>query len=214
MDLDELKASWQRENKRNLELNKQSMEQLQLILQEKTTGTLTGIKKNYEKIISVILIGILLNVLVSPFLHFLLGDEGPVFRITFGGLLSLLTVVVIGIIVVFFYWLKYTSIKTTIPNNNLKMSLHESIDRLKKSLRQELGFIVILFIFIFIIGRISSQYLGHGNFDDIFHPDIMLAMAAMVGMMGFYIYKRIKIYKEKIRELQKYLTEYDENTRE
>ena len=51
MELDDLKINWQKESTQNLELNKQSMEQLQLILKEKTTATLSGMKKKHEKII-------------------------------------------------------------------------------------------------------------------------------------------------------------------
>lgn len=212
MELDDLKANWQREIEKNLEINKQSMEQLQSILQQKTTGTLTGMKKKYEKIISFLLVGTLLNVLISPFLHFLLGDEGPVFRLTFSGLLSLITVVMMCLIVVFFYWLKYTALKTTISQDNLKLSLSENITGLKRSLKQEVYFIVALFVIVFICGRITSQYLGHGGFGDIFHLDIMLAMLAMISMMGFYIYKRITAYKKNIQELQKYLAELGDSS--
>src|SRR3546814_5699778 len=106
MELEDLKNNWRKESTENLVLNTQSMEQLQSILKEKTSGTLKGMKKKYERIISFLLAGILLNVLINPFLHFLLGDEGPIFRITFGGLLSLITLIAICVIVVFFYWLK------------------------------------------------------------------------------------------------------------
>ncbi|MDB5262833.1 MAG: hypothetical protein JWQ14_2114 [Adhaeribacter sp.] len=212
MELDDLKASWQRETEMNLEINKQSMEQLKLMLQEKSSGTLTGMKKKYEKIISLLMVGILLNVLVNPFLHFLLGDEGPVFRITLGGLLLLVTVVVFGLIVIFFYWLKYTTLKTVISASNLKESLTENIARFKKYLKQEISFILALFGALFICGRLSSEYLGNGKFWDIWHQDIVLAMLAAGSIMGFYIYKRARAYKKNIRELQQYLAEFDEGS--
>jgi hypothetical protein len=58
------------ENKINLETNNQSKEQLQSIFQKKTTGTLIGMKKKYEKIISLILMGIFLNIFKSFFAFF------------------------------------------------------------------------------------------------------------------------------------------------
>jgi hypothetical protein len=210
MDLDDLKAGWQRETEKNLQLNKQSMEQLQLMLQEKSAGALTGIKKKYEKIISLLLVGILLNVVVSPFLHFLLGDDGPVFRITFGGLVSLATIVVLGLVVILFYWLKYTNLETTLPATNLKSSLITSIAGLQKSMRQEIYFIISLFLILFISARFSSEYLGHGSFWDISHPDILLALLTAVILFGFYIFKRVLFYKKHIRELQQYLAEFNE----
>jgi len=208
MELEDLKNNWRKESKENLVLNTQSMEQLQSILKEKTRGTLKGMKKKYERIITFLLIGILLNVLISPFLHFLLGDEGPVFRITTGGLLSLITLIVICIIVISFYWLKVLSIKTENPDGELKSVLVKQIDNLNRSLRQEVCFITAIFIFLFIIGRATSQYLGNGNFWDIFHLDILLAMLAAICILGFYIYKRISFYKKNIHEFQKYLDEF------
>jgi len=208
MELEDLKNNWRKESKENLVLNTQSMEQLQSILKEKTSSTLKGMKKKYERIITFLLIGILLNVLINPFLHFLLGDEGPAFRITFGGLLSLITIVAICIIVVFFYWIKVISIKTESPDGELKSVLIKQINNLNKSLRQEIYFITAIFIFLFIIGRGTSQYLGNGSFWDIFHQDILLAILAAIALMSFYIYKRITFYRKNIYEFQKYLDEF------
>jgi hypothetical protein len=213
MELDDLKKNWQRETAKNLEQNKQTMEQLQSILQEKTTGTLTGLKKKYEKIISFLLVGIVLNIAISPFLHFLLGDEGPVFRLTVGGLLSLVVIITFGLLVIFFYWIKYTALKTTIAPSNLKSSLIENISSLRKSLRQELYFLVSLFLILFLSSRLSSEYLGNGLFWDIWHPDIMLALFSAIAILAFYAYKRVRTYHAKIKELQKYLAEFDETIR-
>jgi hypothetical protein len=208
MELEDLKNNWRKESKENLVLNTQSMEQLQSILKEKTSGTLKGMKKKYERLISFLLFGILLNVLINPFLHFLLGEEGPVFRITYGGLLSLITLIVICIIVVFFYWLKVISLKTESPDGELKSVLIKQINSLNRSLRQEIYFITAIFVFLFIIGRATSEYLGNGSFWDIFHQDILLAILAAICMLGFYIYKRVSFYKKNIHEFQKYLDEF------
>ncbi len=207
MELDDLKDNWKNETIKNLEINKQSMEQLQIILKEKTSGTLTGVKKNFEKIISLLLIGILLNILINPFLYFLLGEEGPVFKITFSGLISLFTIISICLITVLFYWLKFVSFETVVENGDLKLILKKNIAHLKKSLQHEICFIITIFISIFIIGRTTSQYLGNGNFWDIFKKDIMLALLAALLMMSLYIYLRVKHYKRNTTELQKYLDE-------
>lgn len=47
MELDDLKAGWQKETDTHSQLNKKNMEQLQLILKEKTSATLIGVKKNF-----------------------------------------------------------------------------------------------------------------------------------------------------------------------
>ena len=211
MELDDLKINWQKESTQNLELNKQTMEQLQFILKEKTNLTLSGMKKKYEKIITLLFIGVIINIIVSPFLHFLLGDDGPVFRLTYSGLLSIMTLVVICLAVIFFYWIKYRSMPVTTINTELQITLSQNIYSLKRSLKQEVVFIATLFATLFIIGRITSQYLGNGAFGDIFHTDIMLAIGAGVLIFAFYVYKRVKFYNRNINELQQYLNEYESN---
>lgn len=209
MELDDLKVNWQKESIQNLELNKQTMEQLQFMLEEKTTSTLLGMKSKYEKIITLLLIGLVVNIIVSPFLHFLLGDDGPVFRLTYSGLLTSMTFVVICLVVVFFYWIKFKSMPVTVTDPELKTTLSQNIKSMKRSLKQEVAFIIALFVILFTIGRMTSQYLGNGAFGDIFHKDIMLAMGAGLLMFAFYVYKRRKFYNRNINELQQYLKEVE-----
>ena len=209
MELDDLKINWQKESTQNLEHNKQTMEQLQLILKEKTTATLSGMKKKYQKIIKLLIIGVTANVILSPFLHFLMGDDGPVFRLTYSGVFSIITFVMICLVVILFYWVKFKS--TQVINANLEVTLSQNIVSLKSSLKREVIFIIALFFMLFIIGRMTSQYLGNGAFGDIFHTDILLAIGAGVLMFAFYVYKRVKFYNRNISELQQYLNEYKTN---
>ncbi len=209
MELDDLKARWHKEAEENEHLNKQAMEQLQAILRTKTSGTLAGVKEKYSRIISLLTIGLLINVLISPFLHFLLGDDGPVFRLTVGGLLSLVTLLVVGLFVIFFYWRKYKQLEGNAVDENLKKALMDNINRLRQSLRHEIYFIVALFAGVFILAREASQYLGNGDFGDIFHIDILLSMFVGLSIMAFYIYKRVSAYQKNIAELKKYLSEFE-----
>ncbi|HYH57131.1 MAG TPA: hypothetical protein VD772_10990, partial [Anseongella sp.] len=91
-------------------------------------------------------------------------------------------------------------------------ALAEKISHLNRSFRQEICFIVSVFIVLFIMARATSQYLGHGDFLDIFRKDILLAMLAGFGMMAFYIYRRARFYKANIKELKKYLTAYTDES--
>lgn len=59
------------------------------------------------------------------------------------------------------------------------------------------------------MGRITSQYLGNGEFWDIFRLDIALAMLAGFAIMVFFIYKRSITYKRNIKDLQHYLDEFE-----
>ncbi len=208
MDLDNLKATWQKDTDGYTELNSKDMEQLQLILKEKTSGTLVKVKKKYERIISFILIGTFLNIAISPFLHWILGDSGPMLRMP--ALLPLLTFVTVCLILMFFYWMKYISLKEITPADDLKRTLTEQIQQLKKSYKQEIYFLTMLFLLLFTIGRMVSQYQGNGNFADIFRLDIMLAMLAGVGLLLFGIWQRKKHYTRNIAELKQYLAELDE----
>jgi hypothetical protein len=202
-----LKSTWQKETDAYSQANKKDMEQLQLILKEKTSGVLVKVKKKYEAIISMILAGTFLNILLSPFLHWLLGEPGPVMRMP--PLLSLLTVIMICLIILFFYWMKYISLKTTIPADDLKLTLAEKIRELKQSFKHELYFLSVLFVVLFIIGRMVSQYNGNGNFEDIFRTDILLAMLGATLLLVFGLVRRKKQYDSNIHELKQYLSEFE-----
>ena len=209
MDLDELKNRWQAESDKNIDSNKQSMEQLQLMLKEKTAEALNGIKEKYKRIISYLMMGLLANMAVSPFLHYLLGDGKPVFRITTGGLLSMVVILSIGLITVFFYWVRYAGFNTDLVSADIKTALKENITKLKRAFIQETVFILAIFTALFVAGRLSSQYLGHGAFGDIFRRDILIALGSAIAIMCFYIFKRRQMYNRNIRQLTNYLSELE-----
>jgi len=211
MDLEELKNRWQTESDKNINLNKKSMEQLELLLKEKTSRTLLGIKERYRGLISYLMIGLLFNIIISPFLHYFLGDEGPVFRLTFGGLLSLAVILTTGLIVLFFYWIKYTNLKTDLTQLDVRTALNDHLAKQKKSLRQEVFLILAIFASLFVVARLSSQYLGHGDFQDIFRKDILSALGIGLLIMGFYIFKRWQMYSRNIKQLRGYLNELTEH---
>lgn len=208
MELDDLKDKWYKETVENSQLNQKNMEQLQFILKKKTSGVLFKIKKKYEKIISILLVGLFANILISPFLHWILGEEGPVFRMP--SLLPLLTVIILCMIILIFYWIKYISFNTNIVENDLKTSLTETIRNLKRSFRHEAWFLIILFIGLFTAGRSTSQAEGNGDFWDIFRTDIMLSMFTGCLLFAFVLFLRSKHYKMNIGELEGYLSEFNE----
>lgn len=211
MELDDLKASWQQENTDKTRLKQKNMEQLQIILNKKTSGIMQRVKSKYEFAISVLLIGVFLNVLISPFLHWLLGEPGPVFRMPdFKSLSSLFVVVLMFVVVLFFYWIKYTSVQTQVYSDDIKLTLLENIKKLKKSFRQEVFFLISFFVVFFIIARLHSQILGNGDFWDIFRKDILLSMLLSVTFFAVLIYRRAKHYYKNIKEFESYLSEYNE----
>jgi hypothetical protein len=213
MELDDYKDKWQKDTAYQSHIPEKNMEQIQAILHEKTSAILLDVKKRYESAISIILIGLLGNLVVSPFLPWLLGVEGPIFRIPteLGSLLSLVVILTVGILIVFFFWLKYTATQTLIKTDNLKLALSQNIERFKRSRRHEIYFFIALYIVLFIAGRSQSQLLGYGDFWDIFKRDIMLALLILLLGIGYYLFYKIKLYNKNIRELQKYLSEFDES---
>jgi hypothetical protein len=207
MDLDSLKTSWQKETEDYTQLNQKDMEQLHLILKEKTAGVMINVKKKYETIISMVMMGMFLNILISPFLHWLLGDPGPVFRMP--SLLSLLTIITACLVILIFYRIKYISLKTTVAVDDLKLALTDNIDQLKRSFKYEVQFLIALFILLMIIARMQSQYRGNGDFGDIFRLDIMLSILAGCALLTFGLLRRKRQYDRNIAELQQYLNELE-----
>lgn len=208
MELDDLKAKWQKETVEHSQLNQKNMEQLQVILKKKTSGVLFKVKKKYEKIISILFIGLFANIMISPFLHWILGEEGPVFRMP--SLLPLLTIIILCMIILIFYWIKYISFNPNIVEDDLKTSLTENILNLKRSFRHEAWFLITLFVGLFIAGRSTSQAEGNGDFWDIFRTDIMLSIFAGCLLFAFALLLRSKQYKKNISELEGYLSEFNE----
>jgi hypothetical protein len=206
MDINDLKTRWQQESDQNLTNNHKNMEQLQAIIEKKSAGTLGGVKQKYARIITFLLCGLLFNVLINPFLHFLLGDEGPVFRITEGGLLAIAVLLIAGLLVVLFYWTKYRSMDTS-PDGDLAGNLRRNIRILKRDMLVESAFIVALFALVFVAARAGSAYLGHGAFWEIGKKDVMLALCAGIGVMGFYVWRRWRTLRQGVKELEGYLGE-------
>lgn len=216
MELDDFKARWQKKNEQTSPLNEKNMEQIQGILREKTSGVLANVKKKYESIISIVLISLLGNLLLSPFLPWLLGVDGPIFSLPteLGRVLSLLVVLSLGIAIVFFYWLKYTSVSTTLTSHDMKTILAENIKKLEKSMRHEIYFCLGAFITLFVVARSQSQWMGYGDFWDIFRTGILVALLAAISLIGYYLFYKIKQYQQHIRELKQYLAEFDESNAE
>jgi hypothetical protein len=210
MDFDELKNRWQAESDKNIHINEQSMEQLHVMLKEKTAQTLNGIKEKYKGIISYLMIGLLANIAISPFLHYLLGDGKPVFRITTGGLLSMVVILSVGLITVFFYWIRYATLSTELISADIKSTLKENIVKLQKAFIQETIFILFIFVTLFVAGRLTSEYLGNGDFGDIFRKDILIALSLAIVIMCFYIFKRKQMYNRNINQLKGFLNELED----
>lgn len=208
MELDDLKLKW----KSTTNLNNKSMEQLKSILEAKASGTLTSLRRKYEQTVSYVLVATMGTVILSGFMPWILGKEGTVYVLptTLDRALNALVMVMIGLTIVYFYWRKYTTQQTVLSGDDLQESLSESILYLKRSLRQEIIFVVGLTAGWFTVARGHSQFAGYGQFWDIWRTDVLLAVMLLISMGAVYLLYRIREYNKYITEFKGYLSEYEE----
>ncbi len=187
------------------------MEQLELILKQKTVGMLNTVKTRYGRLISYMLIIIFVTLIVSGFLPWLMGQDVPVYvwPTTVDRALNMLVSIFLALTFVFFYWLKYTAMEATFDGEDIKQAVEKSIAKLRRSLRHEILFVIALFFGWLTIARFHAQVAGHGDFWDILHLDIILAIGALVVFLGSYLVVRYRAYKKYISELKGYLEEFE-----
>jgi hypothetical protein len=197
MDLDKLKANWQKESEFLTQNNIKNMEQLNLILNGKTYDLITSLRKKYEKIIGIMLGGMLLTVLFMPLI-----TDGFTFPGSINGFVKMMAFYLILII---FYWMKFRSINNLELSENIRERIQQLLKMLKKSLRLEVSFVLLFFAAIIVIGRFVFGK-GLQDLDDrgflISIPLSILFTSAMI----FLIFRR---HKTRIVELEKYLKEFE-----
>jgi len=211
MELDDLKKGWNERTSEHSKLNNKNMEQLELILKQKTSGILNHVKTRYGRLISYMLVIIFPTLILSGFLPWLFGQDVPVYRwpITLSQALNMLVIVFLALTFVFFYWLKYTTMEVAFGGEDIKQGVKKSIEKLGRSLRHEVLFGITLFFGWVTIARSHAQVSGYGDFWDILHLDILLAIGAMVVFLGVYLIVRYREYKKYILELKGYLEEFE-----
>jgi hypothetical protein len=211
MELDDLKKGWKERTLEHSKLNSKNMEQLELILKQKTVGMLNTVKTRYGRLISYMLIIIFVTLIVSGFLPWLMGQDVPVYvwPTTVDRALNMLVSIFLALTFVFFYWLKYTAMEATFDGEDIKQAVEKSIAKLRRSLRHEILFVIALFFGWLTIARFHAQVAGHGDFWDILHLDIILAIGALVVFLGSYLVVRYRAYKKYISELKGYLEEFE-----
>lgn len=211
MELDDLKKRWKERTTEHSKLNSKNMEQLELILKQKTSGMLNNVKTRYGTLISYMLVVIFPTLIFSGFLPWLLGQKVPVYTwpTTLDRALNMLVFIFIALTFVFFYWLKYTAMEVAFDGEDIKQAVKKNIEKLRGSLRHEVLFVITLFFGWATIARFHSQVAGYGDFWDILHLDILLAIGAMAVFLGVYLVVRYREYKKYISELKGYLEEFE-----
>jgi hypothetical protein len=201
MELDDLKAGWKKETASEIEIRRKDMDQLQSMLHNKTTDLLTRIRKRYEMIISCLLISVLLYTIIHP----VISDDFTYPGSTSGFVKGML----LYILVVFFYWLKLVSVNNLNPSNEIKDRLSQMLRMLRRNLRIEMGFVVL----VFTGGPLVSRFVYHGKaFTDLDDIGVRIAVPAGILLLGLILYIIRNRYAKNIRELEGYLAEYAETT--
>ncbi len=211
MELDDLKKGWKKRTTEQSKTNIKNMEQLEIMLKQKTSGLLNNVKKNYGSLISHVLVAIMSTLVLSGFAPWLMGQEGPVYRwpTTLDRALSMLVMAGLTLTFILFYWIKYTAMETEFIGEDIKQALKKNIERLRNSLKQEVLYVTALFFGWVTIARFHSQVSGYGEFWDILHNDILLAIGSLAILLIAYLVVRYRQYGKYIHELREYLEEYD-----
>jgi hypothetical protein len=211
MELDDLKKGWEKRTTEQSKTNIKNMEQLEIMLKQKTSGLLNNVKKNYGSLISHVLVAIMFTLVLSGFAPWLMGQEGPVYRwpTTPDRALNMLVIAGLVLTFIFFYWIKYTAMETAFIGTDIKQTLQKSIEKLRNSLIHEVLYVTALFFGWVTIARFHSQVAGYGEFWDILHIDILLAIGSLAILLIVYLVVRYRQYRKFIHELREYLEEYD-----
>lgn len=200
MELDDLKAGWEKETDYQIGSGRKDINQLQFMLHNKTGDMLTRIRKRYEMIISCLLISVMIYALVHPVISDDFNYPGSTSGFVKGMLLYML--------VLLFYWLKLVTINNLSLSDLIKERLEQMLRLQKRSLRTEAGFIVLAFIG----GPLVSRFVYHGKgFTDLDDPGVRMALPVGLLLMGVILFVIIKRHNRNIHELQKYLAEYHEH---
>lgn len=211
MELDDLKEGWQKRTTEQSKIYKKNMEQLEIILKQKTSGLLNNVKNNYGSLISYVLVAMMFTLVLCGFAPWLMGQEGPVYSLptTLDRALNVLVIALLGLTFTFFYWIKYTAIETAFIGTDIKQTLQKSIEKLKSSLIHEVLYVTALFFGWVTIARFHSQVAGYGEFWDILHNDILLSIGSLAILLFIYLVVRYRQYTKYIHELREYFEEYD-----
>jgi len=199
MELDDLKAGWEKETDYQIGSGRKDISQLQFMLHNKAGDMLTRIRKRYEMIISCLLFSVMISILVHPIISDDFNYPGSASGFVKGMMLYLL--------VLLFYWLKLVNINNISLSDQIRERLEDMLKWQKRSLRLEAGFIVLAFVG----GPLVSRFVYHGRgFTDLDDIGVRIAVPAGLILMSIILYIIIKRHRRNILELQGYLAEYTE----
>ncbi|WP_345157472.1 hypothetical protein [Pontibacter saemangeumensis] len=173
------------------------MEQLQQILNSRTEDMVTSLKRKYEKIISIMLGGMLLFVLVHPIL-----TDGFTYPGSINGFVKAMFFYVVLLI---FYWQKLKNINHLQLSDHIKERMEQLLLMLQRNYRTEVIFVVAFFVGVIFIGRF---FYGKG-LQDLDDTGVLIGLPLAILFSGAMVYLIIRRYRGKIKEMKAYLAEYE-----
>jgi membrane protein implicated in regulation of membrane protease activity len=197
MEINQLKADWQKLNAQE-PINPKSMEQINAMIAGKTDQLVASVKKKYETVLLSLMLSMLAVILLFPLL-----SDGFTYPGSVNGYVKGLFFYMLAIL---FVWLKYRSLNDTSFSNDLRTRLAQLIGKLQRSKRIDGAFIVTMFAGMLLVGRFV---MGKG-LAGILKADVMIAGVLSVVLMAGLILYITRSYNRRIRELEQYLSEFDE----
>jgi hypothetical protein len=197
MELNQLKADWQKLDTQE-PLNPKSMEQINAMIAGKTNHVVASVKKKYEKVLLSLMLSMLAVILLFPLL-----SDGFAYPGSVNGYVKGLFFYMLAVL---FAWLKYRNLNDTRWGDDLRTRLVQLIDKLQRNKRIDGAFIVVMFAAVLLVGRFV---MGKG-LTGILKPDVVAGgVLSVVLVVGLLLYIT-RSYNRRIRELEQYLSEFDE----
>lgn len=196
MELDDLKARWQKEIHQHTESNKKNMKELHALLHGKTMDFITTVRKKYERIISIMMLSMMLTVLIQPIMN-----DGFTFPGSTSGFVKM---VFFYLLLIFFYWTKLLAISNLRLSDHIEERLTQLLSMSKRNLRIEVLFVIGFVITLILVGWFFYGK-GMANLDDL---GVRISLPLTFIFTGAFIYVIIRRHKKQIAELQSLLNEY------
>lgn len=195
MDIDALKAGWKHNS--GLSGDEQSyFDRLPTLLQSKTVDMITATKRQYERVITVLLGSMVVATLAMPVL-----TDGFTYP---GSPQGFVKMIFFYQLILLFYWVKLRTVSDLTLSDSIPERLEQLLTMFRRGLRTEVIFIVTLLLGVVFVGRF---FYGKG-LSGIQAPDVLIGLALSIVFTGAMLMLVRKRYQAKIAELKHYLQEY------
>lgn len=195
MDIDALKAGWKYNSGPSAD-EQSYFDRLPALLQSKTVDMITATKRQYERVITVLLGSMVVATLTMPAL-----TDGFTYP---GSPQGFVKMIFFYQLILLFYWVKLRTVSDLTLSDSIPERLEQLLTMFRRGLRTEVIFIVTLLLAVIFVGRF---FYGKG-LSGIQAPDVLVGLALSVVFTGAMLILVRKRYRAKIAELKHYLQEY------